>query len=67
MINYINLYNKNDTSKKHSDINELNFISENIKLNNIDYYYSNAIARASKTMLDCRNSKINMKLTSTDI
>jgi len=29
--------------------------SEKIKIRNIDYYYSNSIARASKTMSDCRN------------
>jgi NADH-quinone oxidoreductase subunit G len=29
--------------------------SEKIKIKNIDYYYSNSIARASKTMSDCRN------------
>jgi len=63
MLNYINLFKKNNSDKKHSYINNLNFINENIKLNNIDYYYSNAIARASKTMSDCRNEKINMKLT----
>ena len=29
--------------------------SEKINIKNIDYYYSNSIARASKTMSDCRN------------
>jgi len=29
--------------------------SEKINIKSIDYYYSNAIARASKTMSDCRN------------
>ena len=27
---------------------------EKINIKNIDYYYSNSIARASKTMSDCR-------------
>ena len=40
--------------------NKTFFASENEKMQirSIDYYYSNAIARASKTMSDCRN--INM-------
>ena len=29
--------------------------NEKIEIKPIDYYYSNAIARASKTMSDCRN------------
>ena len=36
--------------------------SEKIHINKIDYYYSNSIARASKTMSDCRNiSNDNIK------
>ena len=27
----------------------------------IDYYYSNVIARASKTMSECRNSLLKLK------
>ena len=62
MINYVNLFKKNNLSKKNSDIHELEFISENILCNKIDYYYSNVIARASKTMSECRNEKINKKM-----
>ena len=61
MINYINLFKKNNLSKKDLENIELEFISENILNNKIDYYYSNVIARASKTMNECRNEKINMK------
>ena len=63
MINYINLFKKRNVSKKNSDNINLEFISENIITNKIDYYYSNVIARASKTMSECRNEKINMKIT----
>jgi NADH-quinone oxidoreductase subunit G len=63
MINYINLFKKRNASKKNSDNINLEFISENIITNKIDYYYSNVIARASKTMSKCRNEKINMKIT----
>ena len=37
------------------------FENENLKIQSKDYYFSNVIARASKTMLDCNNSKINLK------
>ena len=33
------------------------FFDEDIIINSIDYYFSNAIARASKTMSDCRATK----------
>ena len=64
MINYIKLFKKNNFSKKNSNIDDLNFISEKIIPNKIDYYYSNVVARASKTMNNCRIEKTNMKLTS---
>ena len=35
--------------------------NEKVKIKLLDYYYSNAIARASKTMSDCRNININNK------
>ena len=58
MLNYINLYKKNNLPNKSKN-NNFEFISENIVTNKIDYYYSNVIARASKTMNECRNEKIN--------
>ena len=33
------------------------FFDEDIIINSMDYYFSNAIARASKTMSDCRATK----------
>ena len=66
MFNFINLQKDN---KDYLDkINEVkkNFKSELIIVNNKDYYFSNVIARASKTMLDCHNSKINLKKTGTN-
>jgi len=39
--------------------------SEKINIKNIDYYYSNSIARASKTMSDCRNIPDNNKKNGT--
>ena len=42
--------NFKNNEKKHTD-----FIEEKIEVKKIDYYFSNSIARASKTMSDCRN------------
>jgi len=39
--------------------------SEKINIKNIDYYYSNSIARASKTMSDCRSISNNIKKNGT--
>ncbi len=66
LLNYLNLFVEKDTSKKHTDINDLVFNSEKIKINNIDYYYSNSIARASTTMSKCRNEKIKINSTGTE-
>ena len=37
---------------------KVDFIEENISVRPIDYYFSNPVARASKTMSDCRAEKI---------
>ena len=38
------------------------FIDENINITKIDYYYTNAISRSSKTMADCKNiNKVPLK------
>ena len=63
LINQINLYIKKNNSKEFSEITNLNFKNEILKVNNKDYYYSNSIARSSKTMLECKNAKANLKLT----
>ena len=39
---------------------------EKIKIKDIDYYFSNSIARASKTMSDCRNISIDNKKNGTN-
>ena len=45
---------------------EENTENEKIKVDSLDYYYSNVIARASKTMSDCRNNFIQIKKTGTN-
>ena len=37
-----------------------------ILVEDIDYYYSNTIARASKTMSECRSIKTDLKKTGTE-
>ena len=62
MFNFINL-------KKENVNNQLltsNFFDEKIIIDNSDYYFSNVIARASKTMVECHNEKIKLKNTGTD-
>ena len=65
LINYLNLFKQKNLSKSCSDLLNLDFINEKIEINNIDYYYSNSIARASKTMFRCRSEKIKLKSTGT--
>ena len=66
MINFINLFKENNLIKNHTLVKDLNFVNEFIEVNKIDYYYSNSIARASKTMFNCRNEKMKTKLTGTE-
>ena len=42
------------------------FFSEEIKIKELDYFYTNSISRASKTMGECRQIKKNSKKTGTD-
>ncbi len=66
LLNYLNLENEKKSSRKDSVVDNLVFNNEQIKLNNIDYYYSNVIARSSKTMFNCRNEKFKLKSTGTE-
>ena len=66
MLNYLNLFKENNLSKKYSELANLSFESEKIVIKDNDYYYSNSIARASKTMSNCRNEKINLIPTGTE-
>jgi len=66
LLNQINLYIEKNKSIKFSNAENLEFKQEILKVNNEDYYYSNAIARASKTMFECKRAKTNFKLTGTE-
>jgi len=61
MKNYLNL-NKD----KIFEVPNYEFINEKIYVDDLDYYHSNSIARASKTMSDCKKSSSNLKKTGTD-
>ena len=43
-----------------------NFLSEIIKIRELDYFFTNSISRASKTMSECRQIKQDSKKTGTD-
>ena len=42
------------------------FVSETVNIKELDYFYTNSISRASKTMSECRQIKQNSKKTGTD-
>ena len=42
------------------------FESEEVYIKELDYYFTNAISRASKTMSECRQIKHSLKRTGTD-
>ena len=42
------------------------FLSEAIKIKELDYFFTNAISRSSKTMSECRQVRHNSKKTGTD-
>ncbi len=58
MFNYLKL--------TKNEINQDDFENENIMVKFKDYYFSNIIARSSKTMVECNNSKIDLKKTGTE-
>ena len=66
MLNYLNLLKEKNSSKKYSELYNLSFENEKMVIKDHDYYYSNPIARASKTMSNCRNEKNNFKATGTE-
>tara|TARA_B100001057_G_C22780270_1_gene923362 strand:- start:125 stop:1609 length:1485 start_codon:yes stop_codon:yes gene_type:complete len=66
MFNFINLQKDNKTHLNEKTPTKENFNNEKLIVNYRDYYFSNVIARASKTMLDCHNSKIKIEKTGTN-
>jgi len=66
MFNYLNLKKEKQHENKNVKIDHNEFENENLRVEFKDYYFSNVIARASKTMLECNNSKIDVKRTGTE-
>ena len=66
MFNYLKMNKDQQTSELDHELNESNFSDEFLKVDYKDYYFSNVIARSSKTMLECNNAKIDLKKTGTE-
>ncbi len=66
MFNYLNLKKEKQKLDENKISNKNDFTNEDLKIILKDYYFSNVIARSSKTMLDCHNSKFDVKFTGTD-
>ncbi len=65
MFNYLNLQ-KEKQSKENEKKFVKDFQTEKLTMNLKPYYFSNIIARCSKTMLECDNSKLKFKSTGTE-
>ena len=53
--------------KENSNYNSTpNFVSEKVKIKELDYFFTNAISRSSKTMSECRQIKLSLNKTGTD-
>jgi NADH-quinone oxidoreductase subunit G len=66
MFNFINLQKDNKTSVNQEKNFSKSSSNENLIVSYKDYYFSNVVARSSKTMLDCYNSKLETQKTGTD-
>ena len=69
MLNYLNLEKEKQINVDYKNtkiIDENEFKSETLKIVVKDYYFSNVVARSSKTMIECNNSKLNLKSTGTE-
>ena len=68
MLNHLNLQKEKQINEedKSNKIEDNEFKDEVLKVNVKDYYFSNVVARSSKTMIECNNSKINLKSTGTE-
>ena len=66
MFNYLNLKKEKQENSSNTKVDSINFEDEILKITYKDYYFSNVIARSSKTMLNCNNSKLEVKRTGTE-
>ena len=70
VLNIIPNFSKINELPNFKDIKDqevkTNFYSEEITIKHLDYYFSNSISRASKTMNECRQINLDQKKTGTD-
>ncbi len=66
MFNYLKMKQEQKNSKFIEKIEKKTFENEKIKVEFKDYYFSNVVARASKTMFECNNSKLVLEKTGTE-
>ncbi len=62
--NFLNYLNQK--IKKNDELIKNDFSKEEILVDKVDYYFTNVIARSSKTMAECRNLKLVSLKTGTD-
>ena len=66
MFNYLKMNKDQQNIELEDKFNESDFADEFLKVDYKDYYFSNVIARSSKTMLECNNAKVDLKKTGTE-
>ncbi len=66
MFNYLKMKKDQQNTELDDKLNETDFADEFLKVDYRDYYFSNVIARSSKTMLECNNAKVDLKKTGTE-
>ena len=66
MFNYLKMNKDQQNTELEDKLNESDFADEFLKVDYKDYYFSNVIARSSKTMLECNNAKVDLKKTGTE-
>ncbi len=66
LFNYLKIKKNQKKPDFKSDVNHYDFVNENLLIRFKDYYFSNVIARSSKTMFECNNSKLDLKKTGTE-
>ena len=68
MFNYLNMQKEkqNNEIKQSNNLEKPSFKNENLKIFFKDYYFSNVVAKSSKTMIECNNAKIHLKSTGTE-
>ena len=65
MLNYLKLQSEKQNEQNYNNSNS-DFNNENLKIEIKDYYFSNVVAKSSKTMIECNNAKMNLKSTGTE-